>query len=239
MNTSPKPHPDHGLRHGLDGARVIYRHCNEVPRIPPSRCVPRRWSTHRDPPRSVWPRPRRRGRVSTPTCRQPDDSGRSGSSRGRRAGSHPTLCWHIPGEPATLPMRPAPECADAYSRCSQSCGQGRVLASGLTVGTGSFVHQPRLLVRQRHVPSCIAFSTSARTCSRVSAASRAGSVVLAPCGALCAIWCWAAAKIGEPTMTAAAANVRVIVKMQHLRMVNPVSLLMNARFHSMARVLTR
>jgi hypothetical protein len=109
----------------------------------------------------------------------------------------------------------------------------------LTVGTGSFVHQPRLLVRQRHVPSRIAFSTSVRTCSRVSAAGRDGSAALAPPGALCAIWCWAVAKIGEPTMMAAAANVRVIVKMELLRMVNLLSLLMNARFHSMGHVLTR
>lgn len=109
------------------------------------------------------------------------------------------------------------------SRCSPCRAYGRLSASGLAVATGSFEHQPRLLVRQRHVPSRIAFSTSARTCSRVSGAGRVDSVVFAVPGAPCAICCWAAAKSGEPTKTAAAASVRVAVKMEFLRMVNLVS----------------
>jgi len=40
-------------------------------------------------------------------------------------------------------------------------------------------------------------------------------------------------------MMAAAASVRVTVKMEFLRMVNLVSLLMNARLHSRDRVLTK
>lgn len=81
----------------------------------------------------------------------------------------------------------------AAAPCNRGAPPGRCYwrlpASALAVAKGSFEHQPRLLVRQRHVPSRIAFSTSARTCSRVSAAGRADSVVLAPAGAPCAIWC--------------------------------------------------
>ncbi len=183
----------------------------------------RRRSTHWDPLRIAWPRPRHRGRESTPRCRRSDAFGRFDSSRGRRAGRHLSSYWRNPGAPATSPMPQAPGRAGVWSRRSPSRAYGRLSASGLAVATGSFEHQPRLLVRQRHVPSRIAFSTSARTCSRVSAAGRADSVVLAVPGAPWAIWCWAAAKSGEPAMTAAAASARVAVKMEFLRMVNLVS----------------
>ena len=127
----------------------------------------RRRSTHWDPLRIAWPGLDIEAGGRLRRCRRSDAFGRFWIAVGppRRPTSEFVLAQ----------PRSTSDVADAASaRTMPACGHGaapsraygRLSASGLAVATGSFEHQPRLLVRQRHVPSRIAFDLRADLLSR-------------------------------------------------------------------------